>query len=53
MTARLEMPDAFGSFRCDADESVRDEDGETARDIAVAYGEAETQLYDQLSRNQP
>jgi len=36
-----------------ADESVRDDEGETARDFAVAYGEAETQFYDQISRNQP
>jgi len=32
-----------------ADESVRDDDGETARDFAVAYGAVETRLYDQLS----
>ncbi|MEO6434440.1 MAG: ankyrin repeat domain-containing protein [Tepidisphaeraceae bacterium] len=35
-----------------ADETVRDDDNETARDIAVAYGEAETGLYDSLPRQQ-
>ena len=33
-----------------ADETLRDDDNETARDIAVAYGEAETALYDSLPR---
>ena len=35
-----------------ADETLRDDDNETARDIAVAYGEAETGLYDALPRHQ-
>jgi hypothetical protein len=33
-----------------ADETLRDDDNETARDIAVAYGEAEARLYDSLPR---
>jgi ankyrin repeat protein len=31
-----------------ADESVRDEDGETARDFALAYGSQEAELYDNI-----
>jgi ankyrin repeat protein len=34
-----------------ADESVRDDDGVTARDFAVAYGEQEAQLYDRIPRH--
>jgi ankyrin repeat protein len=33
------------------DESVRDDDGETARDVAGAYGGHEAQLYDQIPRD--
>ena len=32
------------------DELVRDDDGKTARDIAVAYGESEARLYDEIFR---
>jgi ankyrin repeat protein len=35
-----------------ADETARDDNNETARDFAVAYGEAEAGLYDSLPRRQ-
>ena len=35
-----------------ADETVRDNDGQTARDFAVDYGQQEVALYDSLSRLQ-
>ena len=35
-----------------ADETLRDNDNETSRDIAVAYGNSETLLYDSLPRRQ-
>jgi uncharacterized protein len=35
-----------------ADETLRDDDDKSARDIAGAYGEAETRLYDSLPRQQ-
>jgi uncharacterized protein len=35
-----------------ADESIRDDDGEIARDCAVAYGTRETALYDAIPRRQ-
>jgi len=34
-----------------ADELARDDDGETARDVAVAYSRHETQLYDDIPRH--
>ena len=33
-----------------ADDAIADDDGETPRDVAVAYGEGETALYDALPR---
>jgi ankyrin repeat protein len=35
-----------------ADETIRDDDGETARDVAITYGEGEVVLYDALPRRQ-
>ena len=37
--------------RLGADELARDDDGETARDVAVAYSRHETQLYDDIPRH--
>jgi hypothetical protein len=45
-----ELPVAKFLIDAGADESVQDDDGETARDIAVAYGKAEADLYDSISR---
>jgi hypothetical protein len=34
-----------------ADETIRNDDNETPRDVAVAYGNVETKLYDAMSRS--
>jgi ankyrin repeat protein len=50
-TRATELPLTMLILGAGADESARDDDGETARDIAVAYGGHEAQLYDQILRS--
>ncbi|HEV2294709.1 MAG TPA: ankyrin repeat domain-containing protein [Tepidisphaeraceae bacterium] len=47
-----ELPLTQVLIEAGADETLRDDDNETARDYVVAYGEPETRLYDSLPRQQ-
>ena len=45
-----ELPITAALLDLGADESIRDDDGEMARDFAVAYGPGAVALYDALNR---